>query len=88
MVAPKDKGNNTVDDKGFPLWRNGTGAARPYWKEAHNAAIRRRFLDADEVTPSIAARRPWLNGQSSSPRRLNMKSHVGLTFIRDSTVPA
>ncbi len=33
MVAPKSAGNNTVDDKGNPLWRMAPSPHGPYWEE-------------------------------------------------------
>ena len=33
MVKPKSEGNNTVDDKGEPLWRMAPSPKGPYWEE-------------------------------------------------------
>ena len=58
MVAPKSKGNNTVDDKGKPLWRMAPSPHGAYW-EGHEARLPgRRLVDAVQVRRSIAARRP------------------------------
>ncbi len=46
MVAPKDKGNNTVDDKGMPLWRMAPSPHGPYWKEGSQ----RGYQDAGSWT--------------------------------------
>jgi glycerol transport system substrate-binding protein len=88
MVAPKDKGNNTVDDKGFPLWRMAPAPHGPYWKEGSQ----RGYQDVGswtlmKSTPVDRRKAAWLYGQFVVSKTVDVtKSHVGLTFIRDSTV--
>ena len=52
MVAPKDKGNNTVDDQGNAALADGTVAARPLLEGRLAARLSgRRFLDAVQLDP-------------------------------------
>ena len=88
MVAPKDEGNNTVDDKGNPLWRMAPSPHGPYWKEGSQ----RGYQDAGSwtlfnSTPVDRRKAAWLYAQFVVSKTVDVKkSHVGLTFIRDSTV--
>ena len=90
MVAPKDKGNNTVDDQGKPLWRMAPSPHGPYWKEGSQ----RGYQDAGSwtlfnSTPVDRRKAAWLYAQFVVSKTVDVKkSHVGLTFIRDSTVRA
>jgi glycerol transport system substrate-binding protein len=88
MVKPKDKGNNTVDDKGMPLWRMAPSPHGPYWKEGSQ----RGYQDVGswtlfKSTPLDHRKAAWLYAQFVTSKTVDVKkSHVGLTFIRDSSV--
>jgi glycerol transport system substrate-binding protein len=88
MVAPKSDGNNTVDDEGTPLWRMAPSPHGPYWKEG----MKLGYQDAGswtlfKSTPTDRAKAAWLYAQFVVSKTVDVKkSHVGLTFIRDSTV--
>jgi glycerol transport system substrate-binding protein len=88
MVEPRSKGNNTVDAKGMPLWRMAPSPHGPYWKEGSQ----RGYQDAGSwtlfnSTPLARRKAAWLYGQFVVSKTVDVrKSHVGLTFIRDSTV--
>jgi glycerol transport system substrate-binding protein len=88
MVAPKSDGNNTVDDSGMPLWRMAPSPHGPYWEEGQKLG----YQDAGswtlfESTPVDRRKAAWLYAQFVVSKTVDVKkSHVGLTFIRDSTV--
>ena len=88
MVAPKSDGNNTVDDDGNPLWRMAPSPHGPYWNEGQKLG----YQDAGSwtilnSTPVDRAKAAWLYAQFVVSKTVDVrKSHVGLTFIRDSTV--
>lgn len=88
MVAPKSEGNNTVDDSGKPLWRMAPSPHGPYWQEGQKVG----YQDAGswtflKSTPSDRAQAAWLYAQFVVSKTVDVKkSHVGLTFIRDTTV--
>jgi glycerol transport system substrate-binding protein len=88
MVAPKSEGNNTVDGAGKPLWRMAPSPHGPYWKEGQKLG----YQDAGswtilKSTPTDRAKAAWLYAQFVVSKTLDVKkSHVGLTFIRDSSV--
>ncbi len=88
MVAPKAEGNNTVDDSGKPLWRMAPSPHGPYWKEGSQ----RGYQDVGSwtlfnSTPVDRRKAAWLYAQFVVSKTVDVKkSHVGLTFIRDSTV--
>jgi glycerol transport system substrate-binding protein len=88
MVKPKTEGNNTVDDEGTPLWRMAPSPHGPYWQEGQKVG----YQDAGswtflKSTPSDRAQAAWLYAQFVTSKTVDVtKSHVGLTFIRDSTV--
>jgi glycerol transport system substrate-binding protein len=88
MVAPKSSGNNTVDDAGMPLWRMAPSPHGPYWKEGSQ----RGYQDVGSwtlfnSTPVDRRKAAWLYAQFVVSKTVDVKkSHVGLTFIRDSTV--
>jgi glycerol transport system substrate-binding protein len=88
MVAPKSAGNNTVDDQGNPLWRMAPSPHGPYWKEGQKLG----YQDAGswtilKSTPTDRAKAAWLYAQFVVSKTVDVKkSHVGLTFIRDSTI--
>ncbi len=88
MVKPKADGNNTVDDEGTPLWRMAPSPHGPYWKEGQKVGYQDvgswTFLKS---TPNDRAEAAWLYAQFAVSKTVDVKkSHVGLTFIRDSTV--
>ena len=88
MVAPKSEGNNTVDDSGAPLWRMAPSPHGPYWEDGQKIG----YQDAGSwtilnSTPLDRAKAAWLYAQFVVSKTVDTrKSHVGLTFIRDSTV--
>ena len=88
MVKPKSEGNNTVDDDGNPLWRMAPSPHGPYWEEGQKVGYQDvgswTFLKS---TPEERAKAAWLYAQFVVSKTVDVKkSHVGLTFIRDSTV--
>jgi len=88
MVKPKSEGNNTVDDAGVPLWRMAPSPHGPYWEEGQKLG----YQDAGswtffKSTPTDRVKAAWLYGQFVTSKTVDVtKSHVGLTFIRDSTI--
>ncbi len=88
MVTPKSEGNNTVDDAGKPLWRMAPSPKGPYWEEGQKLG----YQDAGswtilKSTPTDRAKAAWLYAQFVVSKTVDVKkSHVGLTFIRDTTV--
>ena len=88
MVAPKADGNNTVDDEGNPLWRMAPSPHGPYWEEGQKVG----YQDVGswtilKSTPMDRAKAAWLYAQFAVSKTVDVrKSHVGLTFIRDSSV--
>ena len=88
MVKSRQEGNNTVDRNGDPLWRMAPSPHGPYWtkgqKVGYQDAGSWTFLNS---TPSDRAQAAWLYAQFVTSKTVDTKkSHVGLTFIRDSTV--
>ena len=88
MVAPKDKGNNTVDDAGKPLWRMAPSPHGPYWEKGQKLG----YQDAGswtmfKSTPVDRRKAAWLYAQFDVSKTVSLtKSHVGLTIIRDSDI--
>ncbi len=88
MVAPKSEGNNTVDDDGNPLWRMAPSPHGPYWEDGQKLG----YQDAGswtlfESTPVDRRKAAWLYAQFVTSKTVDVKkSHVGLTFIRDTTI--
>jgi glycerol transport system substrate-binding protein len=88
MVAPKTDGNNTVDDQGNPLWRMAPSPHGAYWEEGQKLG----YQDAGswtilKSTPTDRAKAAWLYAQFVVSKTVDVKkSHVGLTFIRDTTI--
>ena len=88
MVKPKSAGNNTVDDKGTPLWRMAPSPHGPYWVEG----MKLGYQDAGswtifKSTPVDRRKAAWLYAQFVVSKTVDTKrSHVGLTFIRDSSI--
>ncbi|HMB47711.1 MAG TPA: ABC transporter substrate-binding protein [Afifellaceae bacterium] len=88
MVAPKSEGNNTVDDDGNPQWRMAPSPHGPYWEEGQKLG----YQDAGswtmfKSTPVDRRKAAWLYAQFVTSKTLDVKkSHVGLTFIRDTTI--
>ncbi len=88
MVKPKSEGNATVDDEGTPLWRMAPSPHGPYWEEGMKVGYQDvgswTFLKS---TPEDRMKAAWLYAQFVTSKTVDTKkSHVGLTFIRDSTV--
>jgi glycerol transport system substrate-binding protein len=88
MVAPKSAGNNTVDKDGKPLWRMAPSPHGPYWVKGQKLG----YQDAGswtlfKSTPVDRRKAAWLYAQFVVSKTVDVKkSHVGLTFVRDSTV--
>ncbi len=88
MVKKKSEGNKTVDDKGNVLWRMAPSPHGPYWKEGSQ----RGYQDAGswtlmKSTPVDRRKAAWLYAQFVVSKTVDTKrSHVGRTFVRDSTV--
>ena len=88
MVAPKSEGNNTVDDKGVPLWRMAPSPHGPYWEEG----MKLGYQDCGswtmfKSTPLDRRKAAWLYAQFTVSKTVSLKkSHVGLTIIRDSDI--
>ena len=88
MVKPQSEGNNTVDADGNPLWRMAPSPHGPYWEEGQKVGYQDvgswTFLKS---TPPDRAQAAWLYAQFVTSKTVDVKkSHVGLTFIRDSSV--
>ena len=87
MVKAQSDGNNTVDADGTPLWRMAPSPHGPYWTEGQKVGYQDAgswtFLNS---TPSDRAQAAWLYAQFVTSKTVDArKSHVGLTFIRNST---
>jgi glycerol transport system substrate-binding protein len=88
MVKPKSEGNNTVDDNGNPQWRMAPSPHGPYWEKGQKLG----YQDAGswtlfKSTPVDRRKAAWLYAQFVVSKTVDVKkSHVGLTFIRDSSV--
>ncbi|WP_029058285.1 ABC transporter substrate-binding protein [Stappia stellulata] len=88
MVKPRSEGNNTVDEDGLPLWRAAPSPHGPYWEEGQKVG----YQDVGswtilKSTPMERAKAAWLYAQFVTSKTIDVKkSHVGLTFARDSTV--
>ena len=88
MVKSKEDGNNTMGDNGIPEWRMAPSPHGPYWQEGQKVG----YQDVGswtimKSTPTDRAKAAWLYAQFVTSKTIDVKkSHVGLTFIRDSTV--
>ncbi|WP_282093985.1 ABC transporter substrate-binding protein [Epibacterium ulvae] len=88
MVKPQSEGNNTVDAEGTPLWRMAPSPHGPYWEKGQKVGYQDvgswTFLKSTPLERSQAA---WLYAQFVVSKTVDVKkSHVGLTFIRNSSV--
>jgi len=88
VVKSREEGNNTVDEEGNPLWRMAPSPHGPYWEEGMKVGYQDvgswTFLKS---TPEDRAKAAWLYAQFVTSKTVDTKkSHVGLTFIRDSSV--
>ncbi len=88
MVKAQAEGNNTVDADGELLWRMAPSPHGPYWVEGSQ----RGYQDAGSwtlfnSTPVDRRKAAWLYAQFVVSKTVDTKkSHVGLTFIRDSSI--
>jgi glycerol transport system substrate-binding protein len=88
MVKAKGAGNNTVDEQGNLLWKMAPSPHGVYYKEGQKIG----YQDVGSWTilksvPTDRAKAAWLYAQFAVSKTVDTKkSHVGLTFIRDSTV--
>ncbi|TYC68556.1 carbohydrate ABC transporter substrate-binding protein [Stappia sp. BW2] len=77
-----------VDDDGNPKWRVAPSPRGAYWKEG----MKLGYQDAGswlllKQTPIDRAKAAWLYAQFVTSKTVDVKkSHVGLTFVRDSTI--
>ncbi|WP_243546658.1 ABC transporter substrate-binding protein [Pseudodesulfovibrio tunisiensis] len=88
LVESREKGNMTVDEKGFPLWRMAPSPHGPYWEEGQKLGYQDcgswTFLKSTPVDRRKAA---WLFAQFCVAKTTSLKkAHVGLTPIRDSDI--
>jgi glycerol transport system substrate-binding protein len=85
MVKP---GLPVVDDKGNPKWRMAPSPHGSYWKEG----MKLGYQDAGawtllKSTPLERRKAAWLYAQFVTSKSVSLKkSHVGLTFIRESDI--
>ncbi len=88
MVASRADGNNTVDEDGNLLWRMAPSPHGSYWQEGMQSG----YQDIGAwtlftMTPEDRRKAAWLFAQFAASKTVDTrKSHVGLTFARDSTV--
>ncbi|WP_372422978.1 ABC transporter substrate-binding protein [Salinarimonas chemoclinalis] len=85
MVAD---GLPVVNEDGTPKWRMAPSPRGAYWEEG----MKLGYQDAGSVTlmqstPEDRAKAAWLYGQFIASKTVDVKkSHVGLTFVRESTI--
>ncbi len=88
LVAPRETGNNVVDEEGRPLWRMAPSPHGPYWEEG----MKLGYQDCGSwtlfnQTPLKQRQAAWLYAQFTVCKTTSLrKSHVGLTIIRDSDI--
>ncbi len=88
MVESQEKGNNTVDKAGKPLWRMAPSPHGPYWEEGQKLG----YQDTGswtlfKSTPVERRKAAWLYAQFVVSKTVSLKkTHVGLTPIRDSDI--
>ena len=88
LVAPRESGNNVVDEEGRPLWRMAPSPHGPYWEEG----MKLGYQDCGSwtlfnQTPVKQRQAAWLYAQFTVCKTTSLrKSHVGLTIIRDSDI--
>jgi glycerol transport system substrate-binding protein len=77
-----------VNEDGTPRWRMAPSPRGAYWEEG----MKLGYQDAGAVTlmqstPVERAQAAWLYGQFIASKTVDVKkSHVGLTFVRESTI--
>lgn len=82
------EGIPVVDEEGNPKWRMAPSPKGAYWEEGQKLG----YQDAGswtlmKSTPVDRAKAAWLYAQFVTSKTIDVKkSHVGLTFIRESTV--
>jgi glycerol transport system substrate-binding protein len=82
------KGLPVVNEDGTPKWRMAPSPHGSYWKDG----MKLGYQDAGswtlmKSTPTDRAKAAWLYAQFVVSKTVDVKkSHVGLTFIRDSTI--
>ena len=82
------EGIAVVDEEGNPKWRMAPSPKGAYWEEGQKLG----YQDAGswtlmKSTPADRAKAAWLYAQFVTSKTVDVKkSHVGLTFIRESTV--
>jgi glycerol transport system substrate-binding protein len=88
MVKSKEDGNNTMGDNGIPNWRMAPSPHGPYWQDGQKVG----YQDVGswtimKSTPTKRAKAAWLYAQFVTSKTVDVKkSHVGLTFIRNSSI--
>jgi glycerol transport system substrate-binding protein len=82
------EGIPVVDEEGNPKWRMAPSPKGAYWEEGQKLG----YQDAGswtlmKSTPVDRAKAAWLYAQFVTSKTIDVKkSHVGLTFIRESTI--
>ena len=82
------EGIAVVDEEGNPKWRMAPSPKGAYWEEGQKLG----YQDAGswtlmKSTPVDRAKAAWLYAQFVTSKTVDVKkSHVGLTFIRESTI--
>ncbi len=82
------EGIPVVDEEGNPKWRMAPSPKGAYWEEGQKLG----YQDAGswtlmKSTPTDRAKAAWLYAQFVTSKTVDVKkSHVGLTFIRESTI--
>jgi glycerol transport system substrate-binding protein len=75
-----------LNDDGTPKWRMAPPPHGVYWKDGMKLGYQDVGPDAMKSTPTDRAKVAWLAQFVTSKTVDVKKSHVGLTFIRESTV--
>ena len=85
MVKP---GLPVMNEDGTPKWRMAPSPHGVYWEEGMKIGYQDvGAITLLESTPEDRAKAAWLYGQFIASKTVDVeKSHVGLTFIRDSTI--
>ncbi len=82
------EGLPVVNEDGTPKWRMAPSPRGAYWEDG----MKLGYQDAGSITlmqstPTDRAKAAWLYGQFIASKTVDVKkSHVGLTFVRESTI--
>jgi glycerol transport system substrate-binding protein len=88
FVAPLVESDAVMNEDGTPKWRLAPSPHGVYWKEGQKVGYQDvgswTLMDS---TPVDRAKAAWLYAQFVTSQTVDVKkSHVGLTFIRESTI--